>query len=114
VTTFVSVSRQNQLLFFVFLFQSLLNANAIWFSFSSKKKNWRFLRGKRQDIFFTIYARKTQRYNTHEAERIPENNPRRVFILGGGRGGKRPREREGCDEDDNDDDDGLEYSTKKK
>ena len=29
------------------------------------------------------------------------------------RGGKRPREREGCDEDDNDDD-GFEYSTKKK
>ena len=59
------------------------------------------MRGKRRDIFFTIYSLKTQRYN-NEAERISKNNPLPVFILGGG-GGKR-REREGYNEDDNDSD----------
>jgi hypothetical protein len=77
------------------------------FFFVKEEKLAFFMRGKRRDIFFTIYSLKTQRYN-NEAERIPENNPLHVFILGGGGGKRRKRRRPFSREDDDNDSDGFE------
>ena len=44
----------------------------------------------------------------NEAERIPENNPLRVFVLVGGGGKRRKRRRPFSREDDNNDSDGFE------